>query len=205
MMAEVIVAVFDDLDKARLAVEALLDARFTKNDISVVVSDANRKYLEKYSELPAPLQEVTTGAAGGAFLGGLTGLLTGLLALLVPGVGPVIAVGPIAAGLIGAGMGAAAGGLVGALIDLGMEKELADSYAEAVRRGGILVAVRALGDLNERAIQVLNQFNPLNMERRVATWREQGWDGFDINAEPHEAEAAARTVEMYGKKGLGSE
>lgn len=202
-MAEVIVAVFDDLEKARLAVEALLDARFTKNDISVVVSDANREYLEKYSELPAPLQEVSRGAAGGALLGGMSGLLAGLLALLVPGIGPVIAVGPIAAGLLGAGMGAAAGGLVGALVNLGMEKELADSYAEAVRRGGILVAVRALGDLNERAVQVLKQCDPVDMERRMATWREQGWDGFDLQAEAHEAEAAARTVELYREKGLG--
>lgn len=196
-MAETIIAVFDNLEKATQAVNALLDARFTKNDISVLVNDADRAYFEKYDEYPAPLQEITKGAAGGALLGGLTGLLTGLLALLIPGVGPVIAIGPIAASLFGAGMGAAAGGLVGGLVDLGMERELANSYAEAIRRGGVLVAVRALGDHNQRALQILNQFDPINLQERAASWREQGWDGFNINAEPHEAEATARTAQIY--------
>jgi hypothetical protein len=83
-----------------------------------------------------------------------------------------------------------------------MERALAESYAEAVRRGGVLVAVRALGDLNERAIQILNQAGAVDMERRAATWREQGWDGFDLQAGPHEAEANARTAALYRKHGL---
>jgi hypothetical protein len=69
------------------------------------------------------------------------GLVAGLAALAIPGVGPIIAAGPIFTALTGAGIGAAAGGLIGALANTGMPEEDARIYAEEVRRGGVLVIV----------------------------------------------------------------
>jgi hypothetical protein len=65
----------------------------------------------------------------------------------VPGVGPILAAGPIAAALAGAltgGVtGAAVGGVAGALVDAGVEEHAARYYDEQVKTGGVLVTVRS--------------------------------------------------------------
>lgn len=94
-----------------------------------------------------------TGAVAGGLLGGLTGLLVGIGALAIPGIGPVIAGGALASAFgigggtavagagIGAGVGAVGGGLVGALTNLGFEKDEAEYYDTGVREGRTLVTV----------------------------------------------------------------
>jgi hypothetical protein len=94
-----------------------------------------------------------TGAVAGGLLGGLTGLLVGIGALAIPGIGPVIAGGALATAFgigggtavagagIGAGVGAVGGGLVGALTNLGFEKDEAEYYDTGVRDGRTLVTV----------------------------------------------------------------
>ncbi|WP_347342965.1 hypothetical protein [Paenibacillus woosongensis] len=84
---------------------------------------------------------VASGAAAGGLVGGLTGLLAGLGALAIPGIGPIVAAGPIAATLTGAAVGAGAGGLVGGLIGLGIPETEAKEYSSHVERGRILVIV----------------------------------------------------------------
>ena len=93
----------------------------------------------------APLKN-RTGAGGaaavGAWLGGIAGLLIGLGALAVPGVGPILAAGPLAAALGGLAAGGAAGGIVGALSTVGVPQEYARKYAAAIEQGSALVSVR---------------------------------------------------------------
>ena len=76
-----------------------------------------------------------TGAVTGGVVGGAAGLAASLIGLAIPGIGPIIAAGPIVAALSGAGVGAVAGGLIGGLTDMGVSKEDAEYYAESVRRG----------------------------------------------------------------------
>src|SRR4029078_5806436 len=82
------------------------------------------------------------GAGIGAGVGGTAGLLAGLGLLAIPGLGPVVAAGWLAATAVGAAAGAATGGVVGALTEAGVSREDAHSYAEGVRRGGTLVSAR---------------------------------------------------------------
>jgi hypothetical protein len=82
-----------------------------------------------------------TGLAAGGLIGGLGGLLIGLVTLAVPGVGPLLAAGPLAAALGGAAFGAATGGLLGALIDAGFPEEEAAAYAADLERGHALLSV----------------------------------------------------------------
>jgi hypothetical protein len=93
----------------------------------------------------APMEN-RTGAGGaaavGAGLGGVAGLLIGLGALAVPGVGPLLAAGPLAAALGGLLAGSAAGGIVGALSTVGVPQEYARQYAAAIEQGRALVSVR---------------------------------------------------------------
>ena len=74
-------------------------------------------------------------------VGGALGWLVGIGALAIPGLGPVIAAGPIVAALAGVGAGGALGGLAGALIGLGIPEYEAKRYEGRVRNGGILLSV----------------------------------------------------------------
>jgi uncharacterized protein (TIGR02271 family) len=118
------------------------------------------------------------GAGTGAAVGGILGLAAGAAALTIPGIGPFIAAGPIAAGLAGAGIGAAAGGAIGALVHLGVPEEEAHYYAEGVRRGGTLLTVNASTDeMATCAAMVMKNHGAADIEQRAAQWKEQGWGG----------------------------
>jgi hypothetical protein len=82
------------------------------------------------------------GAALGGAFGGLTGLLVGLGALAIPGLGPIIAAGPLVGALTGLLAGGATGGLVGALLDAGVPHDRAGALAERVAGGDVLLSVQ---------------------------------------------------------------
>jgi uncharacterized membrane protein len=115
----------------------------------------------------------------GAAAGGIGGLLLGLTPIVIPGIGPALAAGPLAATLMGAGLGAAAGGLMGALTDLGVPEEEAGYYAEGVRRGGVLVMVEAEEAMADRVVSILSHHHPIDLAERVEQWRQSGWTRFD--------------------------
>jgi len=118
------------------------------------------------------------GAGTGAAVGGILGLVAGAAALTIPGIGPFIAAGPIAAALAGAGIGAAAGGAIGALVHLGVPEQEAHYYAEGVRRGGTLITVDASSDeMATCAAMVMKDHGAADIEQRAAQWKEQGWGG----------------------------
>ena len=118
------------------------------------------------------------GAGTGAAVGGVLGLVAGVASLTIPGLGPLIAAGPIAAALGGAGIGAAAGGLIGALSNLGVPEEEAHYYAEGVQRGGTLVTLHAHSDdVADCAAEVMRRHGAVDIDQRAAEWKEQGWSG----------------------------
>jgi len=82
-------------------------------------------------------QNLADGAATGGAIGGLAGIAASLGALTIPGIGPILAAGPIAAGLTGV----AAGGIAGSLVDMGIPQERGDYYENEVKSGKILAAV----------------------------------------------------------------
>src|SRR4051794_6687033 len=105
-MAKTVVGLFDDMDEARQVVDELVQLGIRREDINIV------RQGDK-GEDAAGSSGTAIGAATGAAVGGVTGLVASLSALAVPGVGPILAAGPIIATLAGAGIGAAAGGLIG--------------------------------------------------------------------------------------------
>ena len=132
--------IFSTRSNAESCVSALLDAGFSKDDISILAPDPNTtKELATEKNTKAP-EGATAGATTGGAVGGAIGLLAGLGALAIPGVGPLIAAGPIMGALAGLGAGAAAGGFVGALIGMGIPEYEAKRYEGQVRDGGILVS-----------------------------------------------------------------
>ncbi len=159
-----IVGVFETEQEASRAIEGLLSYGFPSKDISVITKD--REDLESITAdtgTKAP-EGVAAGVATGGMLGGVTGLLAGIGALAIPGIGPILAAGPIAATLAGLAVGAGAGGMVGGLIGLGIPEEEAKDYENYVDKGKILVIVNAEG--RDREIyDVFRENRSLNAER----------------------------------------
>src|SRR5207245_2285773 len=110
------VGLFETPDQAQRALRELHDRGFERAQISFAVRDATRSAAlvgaQEYAENESA-EAAGTGAIGGGILGGMAGLLIGIGALTVPGIGPVLAAGPLAGALgttlAGAGIGAAAG------------------------------------------------------------------------------------------------
>jgi len=103
-----------------------------------------------------------TGAATGGLLGGAAGLLASLGLLAIPGIGPILAAGPIAATLTGAAVGAGAGGLLGGLIGLGIPEDEAHQYNRYVDNDNILVLVDSDADRNTHIYNTFRSHNSLN-------------------------------------------
>ena len=133
--------IFADRAAAEAAVDRLGAAGFSHGDVSVMMADQSSTQdfaTEKNTKAP---EGTTTGVSIGGVAGGTLGLLAGLGALAIPGVGPLIAAGPIMGALAGLGVGGAVGGLVGALVGLGIPEYEAKRYEGRVKDGGILVSV----------------------------------------------------------------
>ena len=178
-MAKTVVGVYDEVSDAQAAIEDLNRAGFPRNDISMLsAAEARRRGIDVEPEARREGNKADEGAGlgagAGAVVGGLGGLLVGLGTLLLPGLGLVLAAGPLVTTLIGAGIGAGLGALVGALIGMGIPEEEAHYYAEAVRRGGTLVAADVAEERIDDAIDVMERHNPVDIRERAATWRREG-------------------------------
>ena len=126
---------------AEAAVDHLLANGFTNSAISVLLPDDESTRAFAHEKATKAPEGTATGAVTGSVIGGTLGLLAGIGALAIPGVGPLIAAGPIMATLAGAGAGGAVGGMVGALVGMGIPEYEAKRYEGAVKDGGTLLSV----------------------------------------------------------------
>lgn len=177
-MTKTVIGTYADMDTAVSVVNDLVNAGFNRNSISIIANDADKQYSTHINDDVAG-DDTAKGAGFGAAIGGLGGLLLGLGALAIPGIGPIIAAGPIAAALAGAGIGAVTGGMIGALIDLGIPEESAHVYAESVRRGNVLVAAQVADDRVSDASRLMERQGLVDIEREAEGWRSSGWNRFD--------------------------
>lgn len=140
---------------AEAAVDAVLKRGYTRDDISVLMSDATRS---KEFALQSRTH-VADGAGIGGAVGGTVGAIVAAIVavgstLTLPGLNLIIA-GPIVAALAGAGAGGATGGLIGALIGAGIPEHRAKVYDAGIRDGGILMGVEARSDDDIEKLQEL--------------------------------------------------
>lgn len=133
--------IYKSSTQAEHAVDRIAAGGFSHNDISVLLPDTKTTgdfAHEKNTKAP---EGATTGVTTGGAIGGTLGLLAGIGALAIPGVGPLIAAGPIMASLAGLGVGSAVGGLIGALVGMGIPEYEAKRYEGRVKDGGVLLSV----------------------------------------------------------------
>lgn len=178
---------YDTYGDAAEAVRRLEHAGIPQSEIAIVGhGDVARP--------PSDRSATLTGTAAGSGIGGVVGGGAGLMAaagmLAVPGIGPVVAAGWLAATLAGIVAGAAAGGMVGGVaggvVDVlaasGVAREDAHLYAEAMRRGATLVSVRA-GEAEDAEVRrLLDASRAVDAVERRRAYEESGWSFFDPTA-----------------------
>jgi hypothetical protein len=197
-----VVAVYDNFDTANKAIKALVEDGFVRDDIGLAANNARGEY----NHLTTANEDVSGGEGGGfgAVVGGITGAVVALSAIVIPGIGPVIAAGPLVAllggatgAVVGGAAGAVTGGIAASLMHLGVPENEAGYYVESVRRGNALVTVAVTNDDDaETATNVLRRYNPVDVKSRADQWREKGWQGYDPNAAPYTDEDLVKEREM---------
>ncbi|KKM12313.1 membrane protein [Clostridiales bacterium PH28_bin88] len=165
MATRTVIGVFASERVAEEAVNDLRRAGFDK-DISILAKDAGRDGERRNDIGGATMAaegagNLSTGVATGGTLGGLAGLAVGAGALVIPGLGPLVAAGPIA-GLLS---GAATGGVAGGLVDWGIPEAEGRRYEEDVKQGKILVSVRADEKKADEAEKILRNHGAENVKK----------------------------------------
>ncbi len=141
-MKKSVIGIVETQIQAERIVDQLQAAGVASGDISVLFPDkrGSKDFAHEHNT-KAP-EGAVVGVGAGGVVGGTLGLLAGIGALAIPGVGPLIAAGPLLATLSGVAAGAAVGGVAGGLIGLGVPEFEAKSYEGKIRTGNILMAVR---------------------------------------------------------------
>jgi hypothetical protein len=162
-MTKAIAGFFRTRADAEVARDALVSAGFVSDRVSFVAGDT------RGHEVPAlgPIKDVEgdTELTKDAFLGSAIGLAVGMIAVFIPGLGALVAGGPLAGAIAGMSVGAGAGGLIGLLKDHGVDDDEAEFYAEGVKRGGALISVQyGNEDEEKRAREVMKEHGAIQTE-----------------------------------------
>src|SRR4051812_11383975 len=203
MMTTTISRLYNNYSDARSAVARLEAAGVPHSDISIVANNSDGWFSGNKGKVDRDRDGVDdraegagTGAGIGAGLGGAAGLLAGLGLLAIPGLGPVVAAGWLAATAAGAAAGAATGGIIGALTGAGVSKDDAEVYAEGIRRGGALVTARVPDGERANYEAVMNRA-AVNVRERGTAYRQSGWSGYDPNAAPYTRDQVTAERNLY--------
>lgn len=160
-MSKTVIGVFTSRDQAEKAVNDLRSKGFDK-EISILAKDEQKSTAnqDENSVMFGSEDSVTDGTTTGGVLGGIAGLAIGAGALAIPGLGPIIAAGPIA-GLLS---GAASGGIAGGLVDWGIPEERGRYYEGKVKEGRIVAAIQAADDKINEAAEILRRNEAQDVE-----------------------------------------
>jgi hypothetical protein len=139
-----ILGLFDHPSSAAAAARALHAAGVARDRISVVSRnhDEAGALAQQMDATPGAEVEESRPAAR---LGELSGFLLATLAFVMPGIGPIVAAGPLSAGL-GEAAGHMAGGVAAVLSSAGVDPSRASALQEEIERGAVLLGVHDLDD-----------------------------------------------------------
>ncbi|HEX4134341.1 MAG TPA: hypothetical protein VHY84_06950 [Bryobacteraceae bacterium] len=188
-----VAALFPSLNEAGRAYEKLQHMGIPRESISLIAGNDDKRHDEYLKAARKAITSTGEAAASGASLGGGVGIVAMLIALSIPGVGPIVALGPLLTVLAGLGIGAAAGGMIGALHNMGISREEAPLYEEAVRRGAVIVAAVVDEQFEEEAVAALKELGSRDVRDEADTWTHAGWSGPVHDPHPYVSDSTKRT------------
>lgn len=160
-MGKTVLGVFKSRDKAEEAVKEIRERGFRDSEINLIAKDD--KSGQGKGRGTTMSADVSRGSAAGTVIGGAAGLLASAGALAIPGIGPIVAAGPIAAAL----SGAVTGGIAGGLIDWGIPEERGRHFEEKVKEGGVLAIIKTGDDKASSAEDILRKNGAFDVESHV--------------------------------------
>jgi hypothetical protein len=140
-MKKAVIGIADTRERADQLLRLLHEGGFRFEDVSLLCPDKHGNFEVAHEHHTKAPEGAVAGVSAGGLVGGTLGALVGIGAIVVPGLGPLIAAGPIIAALSGAAAGAAVGGVTGALVGMGIPEIEAKAYEGKLRTGNILLAV----------------------------------------------------------------
>jgi hypothetical protein len=167
-MHPLVVAIFPDLTHAAVAARDLHAAGVSPDQLSVISRnhDEESEYAAQIGGTPGTEIEDSRAAAR---LGELSGYLLAAIATVLPGIGPIVAAGPLAAGL-GEAAGHVAGGISTALRGAGIPERRAEAMEAAVEAGAILLAVHTVQPRIDSLRSILEAAGATEIE--TGSWEE---------------------------------
>ncbi len=160
-MSKAVIGVFRSEDRAKEAINDLRAEGYDEREISMIVrDDEGGEGEEKGEGFTMERQDLSEGVISGGALGGVAGILAGAGALLIPGVGPIVAAGPLAAFLTGV----VGGGIVGGLVDYGIPEERGRHFENRVKQGDILVTLKVEEEKAEEVTSLLRRYGAEDVE-----------------------------------------
>ena len=167
MSHPLVLALFDSPSSAASAARALRALGIPQERVSIVARSHDEEGVLARASDASPGSEIEDSRPAGR-LGELSAHLLAAIALIVPGIGPIVADGPLAAGL-GEAAGHLAGGLAPALVRAGLNQDEAEQWEARVEQGAVLIGAHVGDD----AVEVSREL----MTRLVASLMAYGrWD-----------------------------
>lgn len=217
-MSKTVVGLFNTVQQAENTVNDLVSAGVARDQINVIAKDTkgvNATTAPGTADSPLSMgrdmeevekgETVTQDTMAGALFGGAGGALIGVLALAIPGLGPLVAAGPIAATLAGMVTGAVGGAAIGAFEQAGISKEDAHIYAESLKRGNTVVAVHTDDSNVAHVRDLLDKHGAMDVDARAEEYRSGGWSGFDHTTdEPVLAGRSSNTAQTLTDRDVAS-
>jgi hypothetical protein len=148
-----VVGVYDDLEKAEAAIQKFIDAGVPVNQLSIVGQGLQSE--ARLQGFVTTADVAKSSAKLGAWVGGIFGLLTGIAVLFVPGVGPIVALGPLAGAVLGAAETGAVAGILGAIFGRFLEKQHIPKFEAHLRAGRYLVVAHGDREQVQRARTIM--------------------------------------------------
>ena len=157
-MKQSVICIATSYPQADAIIRDLQASGFANADISILANDPHGRGDFGHEKSTKASEGVAAGAAAGGVTGGVVGLLAGIGTLAIPGLGALIAAGPILAALSGAAAGAATGGTVGGLIGLGIPEIEARRYEGKLRSGNYLISAHVeTSEAEDRAEEIFKR------------------------------------------------
>lgn len=154
---KVLVGIFESVHEANNVIIRLKEIGYREDDITVLAKDK-----EKMDRLEGDTDNMGTGAAIGGTIGGIAAALPALGLLAIPGIGPILAAGPLAVILGGVVAGGVAGGLIGAFTKMGIDEVDAKNYEHQLNEGKIIVLVENRENMRDEVFNTYRQNNNFN-------------------------------------------